>query len=122
MVVVGVGSTISRAPRRHDIRGSACGGEISVSGCDGIVGGHEPHFARRIVAGRDEDQAVVVRLADADGEAELLGLLVQRDVLVGRRAEPVIARAIAAPMVVDLGEDDARRCRWSTPAGRCRPW
>ncbi len=72
-----------------------------------IVGRDEPHFARRIVAGRDEDRAAVVRLADADAEAELLGLLVERDVLFDAASEPVIARAIAAPIVVDLGEDDA---------------
>jgi hypothetical protein len=45
--------------------------------------------------------------ADADAEAELLGLLVQRDVLGDWGAETVIAGAVAAPMLVDLGEDDS---------------
>src|SRR4051812_28207495 len=73
-----------------------------------VVGGAEPHFAGRIVAGRNEDQALVGRLADADAEAELFGLFVERDVLARRLAEPVVARAVAAPLVVDLGEHDSR--------------
>ena len=72
-----------------------------------IVGGDEAHLARRIVAGRDEDQALVLRLADPDAEAQLLRLLVKRDVGVGRRSQPVVAGAVAAPIVVDLVEDDA---------------
>ena len=50
-----------------------------------VVRGYEAHLAGRIVARRDEDQAAVLRAADADREAELLRLLVERDVLVGRR-------------------------------------
>src|SRR3954453_21721710 len=72
-----------------------------------VVGGKEPHLARGIVASRDQDEALVVGLADADAEAELLGLLVKRDRFLGFCAEPVIARAITAPMLVDLGEDDS---------------
>src|SRR5207248_7382414 len=72
-----------------------------------VRGGDEPYLARRIVAGRNKDQRAIVRPADADGEPELLRLLVQRDRVGGRRSEPVIARAIAAPVVVDLGEHDS---------------
>ena len=72
----------------------------------GIVGGDEPDFARRIVAGRDENQAPVLRMADTDAEAELLGFFVNRDVLGGRTTEPMVTRAITAPVLVDLGEND----------------
>src|SRR3954454_19980181 len=47
-----------------------------------------------------------MRLADADGKTELLRLLVQRDRVCGRCSKPVITGAIAAPVVVDLGEHD----------------
>ena len=62
-----------------------------------IIRRDEPHLVRRIIAGRDQDQALVVRFADADRETELLGLLVERDVLFRGRSEPVIARAVAPP-------------------------
>ena len=74
-----------------------------------IVGGYEADLAGGIVARADDDEGPVLRPADAHRKAELLGLLVERDVLVGRRAEPVEARAIAAPLVVDLVEDDPVR-------------
>src|SRR6478609_10383918 len=48
-------------------------------------------------------------MADAYREAELFGFFVERNVLIGRRAEPVVACAIAAPVLIDLGEDDAVR-------------
>ena len=69
-----------------------------------VIGADEPHFARRIVAGRDEDQGAVLRLADADTEPELVGFLIERDVLGRRPPEPMIARAVAAPILIDLGE------------------
>ena len=72
-----------------------------------ILGGNEANFRRRIVAGRNEQRAAVVRPADPDRETELLRFLVKRDVLARRPSKPVIARPIAAPIVVHLGEGDA---------------
>src|SRR5215203_1512674 len=48
-----------------------------------------------------------MRLADAHAEAQLLGLFVESDVLFGRTAEPVVAGAVAPPIVVHLVEHDA---------------
>jgi hypothetical protein len=72
-----------------------------------VVRRGEAHLAGRIVAGGNEQQALVLAFADPDREADVGRFFVERDVLGRRRAEPVIARAIAAPIVVDLGEDDA---------------
>ncbi len=76
-----------------------------------IGGGHEPHFRRAVVAGRDEDQAAIVALADRDRKALVLDLLIERDVLVRRIAQPMQPSAIAAPILIDLGERQPPRIR-----------
>ena len=84
---------------------------------------------RRRIGGRDEadfagccgrrsreDQASVLAIGrHADARSRAPRLLVERDVLFDRLAEPVQPRAVGAPMLVDLGEDDRRRCRRSRP-------
>ena len=70
-----------------------------------IHGGNEANLGRAVVASGDEDQAPVVAPPDADGKARILGLLVEGDVFLQRRAEPVESRPVASPIVVDLGED-----------------
>jgi hypothetical protein len=72
-----------------------------------IVGGHEADFVGAVLAGADQDVLAVLGLADADGEGDILLLLVQRLVAAGGLAEAVEAGAVAAPILVDLGEDDA---------------
>ena len=71
-----------------------------------VVGGHETHLIRAIVAGRNEDQAVVGRSSRADRKGDVVLLLVQRDRLGRFVPDAVILGAVAAPLVVDLGEDD----------------
>ena len=71
-----------------------------------IVGGDEAGLVGAVLAGLDEDEAPVLGAADADAEGDILGLLVERPVLRDRLAEPVQAGAVAAPILVDLGEDD----------------
>ena len=80
---------------------------ISTGGASRIVGGDEADLVGAVLAGLDEDAAPVLGAADADREGDILGLLVERAVLRRRLAEPVQAGAVAAPIVVDLGEDDA---------------
>src|SRR6476660_6547472 len=72
-----------------------------------ILRGDEPHLAGRIVSSRDKNRAAVMGLADPHAEAELLGLLVKSDIFLKRTPQPVKARPIAAPIIVDLAEQDA---------------
>ena len=106
MVVVGHGSTVSRAPRRHDIRGWLAAARSVSAAATGRLPRRTALRSSHCRRSRSRIRLLSVRLADADRKAELLGLLVERHVLGRRRAQPVIARAIAAPIVVDLGEHD----------------
>ena len=80
----------------------------SIGSARRIVGGDEAHFAgsycRRCAM---KIRLSVVRAVDADREADVLGLLVERHAPRPGRRRGGAARLVAAPMLVDLGEDDA---------------
>ena len=80
---------------------------ISTGSASGRSAGTKRISLVRVVAGGDEDQAAVLRTGHADREADVVGFLVERDRFVERAADAVVAGAIAAPIVVDLGEHHA---------------
>src|SRR3546814_19412861 len=67
----------------------------------GIVGGEQIDLARLVIPGRDDDIIVRRGLADADAEADV-GLLVEQFIVRDRRAEPVQADIVGAP-ILEIG-------------------
>ena len=72
-----------------------------------VVGGDDAALVRAVLAGLNDNPAPVLGEAQADGEGDILGLLVERPVIGGRVTEHVQAGAVGAPIVVHLGEDEA---------------
>src|SRR5262245_34042420 len=67
-----------------------------------IVGGDEPYLVRRVVTGRNEDQAIVGRPRNADGKGNVVRLLVKGNGLGRVVPDAMVLSPVRSPLIVDL--------------------
>src|SRR3546814_20912450 len=74
----------------------------------GVARGNEPHFARHMIAGRDDDPAPRLGFGHPDAIA-LIGLAIEFDILDRIGAQLVPPRLVGAPLRVGEPRSEARR-------------